>query len=310
MSDVERLTFGIRRSARSAQHPVSQEDQAMHLRLSRTIMLVAALIAIGRPAAAQIVRLWPGAAPGSESWDWQEKTYAATPIGRVIMDVVTPTLTAYLPPKAEATGTGIIVAPGGGFVALAMDHGGDDVAKWLQHHGIAAFVLKYRLVRKVGLAMPVMDPDTAGRYGIADGIRAIQVVREHAEDWGISPDRVGIIGFSAGGMVASGTLLQADSAARPDFAAMIYGGSFGDIPPIPPQLPPIFMAWAHDDDQVLPQVEAFYAALRAAGVAPDTHIYSTGGHGFGVMRQGTTSDHWLDDFYSWLEALKLTIPEP
>jgi predicted alpha/beta superfamily hydrolase/acetyl esterase/lipase len=272
------------------------------------VTIVIGLAGATRAGQAQIVRLWPGAAPGSESWDWQEHTYASTPIGRVIMDVVTPTLTAYLPPRAEATGTGVIVAPGGGFVALAMDHGGDDVARWLQQHGIAAFVLKYRVVRKLSQGMPVMDPDTAGRYGIADGIQAIKVVREHAEEWGIAPDRVGFIGFSAGAMVSAATALNPDSAARPDFAAMIYGGPFGKIPAIPAHLPPLFLAWAQDDDEVLPQIEAFYAALRAAGVSPEAHIYKSGGHGFGIERQGTTSDHWADEYYYWLESLHLTVP--
>lgn len=268
------------------------------------------LITSAHVARAQTVRVWPGVAPGSEQWSQREHTYGGTPLGTVITNVVTPTLTVYLPPRGEATGTGIIVAPGGGFVALAMDHGGTDVARWLQQHGIAAFVLKYRLVEKRGDGIPNMDPDTAARYGIADGIQAVKVVRQHAADWGISPRRVGFIGFSAGAMVASGTLLQPDSAARPDFVAMIYGGPFGVIPPIPAHLPPVFMAWAQDDDEVLPQVEAFYAALRKAGIAPEAHIYTTGGHGFSIRRQGTTSDHWADEFYFWLEAQQLTVPVP
>lgn len=266
------------------------------------------LLAGAHVAQAQTIRIWPGVAPGSEHWTQREHTYGGTPLGTVITNVVTPTLTAYLPPRDEATGTGIIIAPGGGFVALAMDQGGNDVARWLQQHGIAAFVLKYRLVHKTADGIPAMDQDTAGRYGIADGIQAVKVVREHAAEWGILPHRVGFIGFSAGAMVASGTLLQPDSAARPDFVAMIYGGPFGVIPPIPPHLPPVFMAWAQDDDEVLPRIEAFYAALRKAGIAPETHIYTTGGHGFGIQRQGTTSDHWADEFYFWLEALKLTVP--
>jgi acetyl esterase/lipase len=275
---------------------------------TRPLLTATLLIASAHLAQAQTIPIWPGVAPGSEGWTQQEHTYGATPLGTVITNVVTPTLTVFLPPKDEATGTGVIVAPGGGFVALAMDRGGNDVARWLQQHGIAAFVLKYRLVEKRGDGIPSMDPDTAGRYGIADGIQAVKVVREHAAEWGISPRRVGFIGFSAGAMVASGTLLQPDSAARPDFVAMIYGGPFGVIPPIPPHLPPIFMAWAQDDDEVLPEIEAFYAALRTAGVAPEAHIFAAGGHGFGIQRQGTTSDHWVDEFYFWLEALQLTVP--
>lgn len=153
-----------------------------------------------------------------------------------------------------------------------------------------------------------MDMDQAGKYGIADGIQAIKLVRQHAAEWGVSPGRVGFVGFSAGAMVTSGTLLQADSAARPNFAAPIYGAPFGAMPAIPAKLPPIFMAWAQDDPLVLPAVEKFYSALRAAGHKPEIHIFSAGGHGFGMKKQGTSSDHWIDEFYYWLESLGMTKP--
>jgi acetyl esterase/lipase len=253
-------------------------------------------------AHAQVVNVWPGVAPGSEAWTQRERTVENTPLGAVVFDVVTPTLAAYLPERSKATGTGIIIAPGGGFVALAIQLEGSSVARWLQQRGVAAFVLKYRTVEKRQQGIPEMDMDTAGRYGIADGIRAIEVVRQHAAEWGVSPDRVGFLGFSAGAMVASGTLLQADSAARPDFAALLYGGPLGVIPPIPPHLPPMFLAWAQDDAVALDPVVRFYGALTAAGYRPEVHIFSAGGHGFGMRHQGTTSDHWIDIFYFWLQA--------
>jgi acetyl esterase/lipase len=264
---------------------------------------IALMFMAAGPASAQVVNLWPGAAPGSEGWTQEEKTYEGTPVGTVIQNVTTPTLTAYLPDPAKATGTGVIIAPGGYFVALAVSLEGTDVARWLQERGIAAFVLKYRILEKRQEGVPgPMNMDSAGRYGIADGIQAIKVVRQHAAEWGVSPDRVGILGFSAGGMVASGTLLQADSAARPDFAAMIYGGPFGAMPDIPPALPPIFMAWAQDDNVALAPVVRFHDALRSAGHRPEVHIFSAGGHGFGMRRQGTSSDGWIDAFYRWMEA--------
>lgn len=224
----------------------------------------------------------------------------------MVIDVVTPTLTAYLPAPGKATGTGVIIAPGGAFVALALDLEGTSVARWLQQRGIAAFVLKYRTVEKKQDGIPEMDFDTAGRYGIADGIQALKVVRAHAAAWGLRPGRIGILGFSAGGMVASGTLVQPDSAARPDFAAMIYGGPLGAMPRIPAHLPPTFLAWTQDDQQAGDAVARFYAALVAAGDRPEAHIYAAGGHGFGLRHQGTTSDHWIDQFYQWLEAGGLT----
>lgn len=262
-------------------------------------MLVAALLL------AQTVNLWPGVAPGSERWTQRETTYTNTPIGAVEINVVVPTLTAFLPDPAKATGTGVIVAPGGAFVALAIDLEGNRVAKWLQQRGIAAFVLKYRTIEKRGEGFP-KDMDAAGRYGIADGIQAIKIVRQHAADWHVSPDRIGIIGFSAGAMVASFSVLNADAAARPNFAAMIYGAPFGKMPRIPASLPPLFLAWAQDDPLVPGDLVRFYDALRKAGYRPETHIYAAGGHGFGMKRQGTTSDHWIEAYYDWLVAQGLT----
>jgi acetyl esterase/lipase len=230
-----------------------------------------------------------------------------TPIGTVVFNVVTPTLTVYLPERTKATGTGIIIAPGGAFVALAIDLEANSVARWLQDKGIAAFVLKYRLLEKRQEGIPAgLNMDEAGKYGIADGIQAVKVVRQHAAEWGISPDRVGFMGFSAGAMVTSGTLLQPDAAARPNFAAPIYGGPFGVMPPIPAQLPPIFMAWAQDDDVARDAVVKFFEALTSAGNKPEAHIFSSGGHGFGMRKQGATSDHWIDEFYYWLEARGFT----
>jgi acetyl esterase/lipase len=253
------------------------------------------------------VNVWPGVAPGSEGWTQKEFKVDNTPLGTVIFNVVTPTLTVYLPEKSKATGTGVIIAPGGAFVALAIDLEANGLARSLQERGIAAFVLKYRIIEKKGEGIPAdLNMDEAGKYGMADGIQAIKVVRQHAAEWNVSPDRVGIIGFSAGAMVASGALLQQDAAARPDFAAMIYGGPFGRMPAIPAKLPPMFMAWAQDDTVALGAVERFYGALRAAGHRPEAHIYSAGGHGFGTKKQGTTSDHWTEEFYYWLEAQGLT----
>ncbi|HEX7295046.1 MAG TPA: alpha/beta hydrolase, partial [Pyrinomonadaceae bacterium] len=176
-----------------------------------------------------------------------------------------------------------------------------------QQRGIAAFVLKYRIMEKKGEGIPAgMNMDEAGKFGIADGIRAVKVVREHASEWGVAKDRIGFIGFSAGAMVASGALLQTDAAARPNVVAMIYGGPFGVMPTIPAKLPPVFMAWAQDDPLALTPDIKFYDALKAAGHKPEVHIYGTGGHGFGMRKQNTTSDHWIDDFYNWLEAQGFT----
>jgi acetyl esterase/lipase len=280
--------------------------------MGRTLLIATLAIALaaGSARAQQVVNIWPGVAPGSEHWTQKERTIENTPVGTVIMNVVTPTLTAYLPPRGKATGTGVIIAPGGAFVALAITLEATDMARWLQQRGIAAFVLKYRTVEKKTDGIPDMDMDTAGRYGIADGIQALKVVRAHAAEWGVSPDRIGFAGFSAGGMVATGALLQSDVNARPNFAAIIYGAPFGKMPAIPAKLPPIFMAWAQDDRVALRPIEKFHDALVAAGQKPETHIFSAGGHGFGTKKQGTTSDHWLEEFSYWLDAQGLTKRTP
>jgi acetyl esterase/lipase len=246
--------------------------------------------------------VWPGVAPGSENWSQQETTVGDTPLGSVTFNVVTPTLSAYLPDRGRATGTGVIIAPGGAFVALAMDLEGREVAQWLQERGIAAFLLKYRTIEKRQEGIPALNWDEAGKYAIADAIQALAVVRRHAAKWDVFPDRIGLIGFSAGAMVASGALLQVDPAARPNFAALIYGAPFGAMPPIPTQLPPVFMAWAQDDAMALGPIVKFHRALESAGQKPEVHIYNSGGHGFGMKHQGTSSDHWIDAFRFWLEA--------
>lgn len=279
--------------------------------MRRTLLCTASVIAftflMACSANSQTVNIWPGVAPGSEHWTQKERTIENTPVGTVVFNVVTPTLTAYLPERSKATGTGVIIAPGGAFVALAISLEANDVVRWLQERGIAAFVLKYRIVEKRGEGIPAnMDMDEAGKYGIADGIQAIKVVRQHAAEWGVSPDRVGLMGFSAGAMVTSGALLQPDSAARPNFAVMIYGAPFGVMPAIPAKLPPMFLAWAQDDPIALEPIVKFYGALTSAGHKPEVHIFSAGGHGFGMRRQGTSSDHWIDAFYYWLEAQGFT----
>ena len=276
----------------------------------RTIFFIAAIVVtflLPCPANSQTVNLWPGVAPGSETWTYKEMTIPDTPLGTVVFNVVTPTLTAYLPDKSKATGAGVIIAPGGAFVALAIDIEGNEVARWLQQKGIAAFVLKYRIMEKKGQGIPAdMNMDEAGKFGIADGIQAVKVVRDHSSEWGVAKDRIGFVGFSAGAMVASGALLQTDAAARPNLVAMIYGGPFGVMPAIPAKLPPMFMAWAQDDPLVLAPIVKFYDALKAAGHKPEVHIYGTGGHGFGMRKQNTSSDRWIDEFYFWLEAQGFT----
>jgi acetyl esterase/lipase len=268
----------------------------------------------------KVINLWPGVAPGSEQWKQTETTLGYGDMQRTV-NVTTPTLTAYLPGTATATGAAVIIAPGGGFVFLGSES--YDVAKWPVARGVAAFVLKYRTVQLEGQNEVQLSESSGahfgaqlnnhaliaedGKYGIADGIQAIKVVRVHATEWGVSPNRIVFMGFSAGGSIAEFASVQSDVSARPNYAAPIYGAPF-PVPPIPKEVPPFFMEMAQDDTLAGPQIVAFYDALKAAGYKPEFHIYSSGGHGWGMRKQGKSSDHWIDDFYYWLEAQGLTHP--
>jgi len=269
----------------------------------------------------KVINIWPGVAPGSEQWTHPEATLGSGNVQRIV-NVTTPTLTAYLPDPAKATGTAVIIAPGGGFIFLGTDT--HEVAEWLAARGLAAFVLKYRTVQLQGQSEAQLNQSGGarfgaqlnnhaliaedGKYGIADGTQAIKVVRAHAAEWGISPDRIVFMGFSAGGMITEFTAIQSDVSARPNYAASIYGAPFPDVPSIPKGLPPFFMEMAQDDTLAGPQIVAFYEALKSAGYKPEFHIYSHGGHGWSMRKQGTTSDHWIEEFYWWLEAQGLTLP--
>lgn len=270
----------------------------------------------------KVINLWPGVAPGSEQWKQPETTLGSG--GReTIVNVSTPTLTAYLPDPSIATGTAIIIASGGGFIGLSINSEGYDVAKWLVARGFAAIVLKYRTIPIEGKDATQLGHSARaafmaqlrnhaligedGKYGIADGIQAIKVVRAHAAEWGVSPDHIVFMGFSAGGMITEYTVVNPDASARPNYAASIYGAPF-PVPPIPKGVPPFFMAMAQDDTLAGTYIVAFYDALKAAGYKPEFHIFNHGGHGWGMRKQGTTSDHWIEEFYWWLEAEGLTRP--
>jgi acetyl esterase/lipase len=272
-------------------------------------------------ATPKVINVWPGVAPGSEQWKQKETMLGAGPMQRIV-NVTTPTLTAYLPDPAKATGTAVIIAPGGGFIFLGTDT--HEIAEWLATRGIAAFVLKYRTVPLEGQNEAQLDQSGGGRFGaqlnnhaliaedgkyaLDDGVQAIKVVRAHATEWGVSPNRVVFMGFSAGGMITEYTAIQPDVSARPNYAAPIYGAYFPSVPPIPKDVPPFFMEMAEDDNLAGPQIVLFYDALKAAGYKPEFHLYEHGGHGWSMRKQGTTSDYWLDEFYWWLEAHGLTQP--
>ena len=240
------------------------------------------------------IPLYPGVAPGSEKWDWEEKSVTRPNGMPIVTDVVRPVLLYYPAEKGKAVGTAMIVAPGGGFQALMMSYEGADIARKLNAMGVDAFVLKYRLSHN--------GPNAPSREEIVklageDGLQAVRLVREKAGEFGYRPDRVGMIGFSAGGMVTSQALFG-PAETRPDFVALIYG--IREIKAIPSPAPPLFLAVAADDAGFVRQtVDLFSSYLQAKGAA-ELHVFQSGAHGF--VTKGGGADHFMDRLQEWLGA--------
>jgi lysophospholipase L1-like esterase/acetyl esterase/lipase len=282
-------------------------------KLSLTLLLLGTFSA----RAQQVIPLYASKAPGSENWTWTEKENTTNMFNsRVVYNVTSPTLTAYLPATSQATGTAVVICPGGGFHTLSIDSEGIEVAKWLQAKGVAAFVLKYRLVRSL-----TDDPvkESFALFGdrkkldainapvvplaIADGKKAMEYVRSHAQELGVLPNQIGLMGFSAGGTVALGVGLSYTAANRPDFLVPLYS-YLGALPnrQVPADAPPLFAAAASDDQLGLaPHSTQIYNDWLAAGKSAELHIYAKGGHGFGMRKQNLPTDTWIDRFGEWLK---------
>ena len=283
--------------------------KAIRWPLAGLLLTCAGMAFAETPAAAPAkeIPLYPGAAPGSESWDWTERTIT-TPSGMPIaMDVVKPVLLHYPADRDKAVGAAMIVAPGGGFQALMMSYEGVNIAKRLNAMGVDAFVLKYRLIRNTKDAKKEDDASKKGpsreediKLAGEDGRNAVKLVRERASEFGYEADRVGMIGFSAGGMVTSDALFG-PAATRPDFAAIIYGAR--EPKEIPSPAPPLFLAVSADDaGSVTRTVDLFEAYHKAKGPA-ELHVFQIGAHGF--VNKGGGADHFMDRLEEWLSANKL-----
>ena len=256
--------------------------------------------AADQPAA---LLLWEKGAPGSEARAAEPEKQE----GSNVMNVHAPTITPYIPTK-NGTGVAVIIAPGGGHSKLCLGHEGYALAEWFRDHGIAAFVLKYRLAREKGSTYTIQD------HAMADARRAIRTVRNRAQEWGINPERIGILGFSAGGELAAFAAMkndpgQADAAdvierasSRPDFQALIYPGTSG-LFSAEKGMPPLFIACGYSDRPDISEgMASLYLKYKAAGVKAELHIYSEAGHGFGYKPgTKTAAGRWPQRFTEWLQ---------
>jgi acetyl esterase/lipase len=268
-----------------------------------------------RLAAQDVLPLYPGTPSGSTQENYPEKQYFSKIWNtEVVANVTKPTLTVFKPSPESRNGTAIVICPGGGFMALSINSEGTDVAKYMAERGVTAFVLKYRLAHTGDDATQEFTALFADKpkfhelttkvvpLSIADGLAAVAYVRQHASEWSVSPDRVGIIGFSAGGVVAAGVAFRYAPDGRPAFVAPIYGAAemFKDAP-VPADAPPMFVAAATDDNLGLaPDSIALYDKWAAAHKSVELHMYAKGGHGFGMRKQRLPTDHWIDLFSDWL----------
>ena len=263
---------------------------------------------IAIPAQSDAIPLGTGPlpdAPTPESWHSQYGSMFAR-------NVIESTLTPFLPAPGKASGAAVIVAPGGGFRTLSMENEGWDVARALAKRGVAAFVLKYRLnqtpaglqeyARPAAPAAPPARPapDRAAASlapQLEDARAAFALLRARADEWNIDPDRIGMIGFSAGAMLTMTTALNV-----PDAAPAFLGDIYGPLGPVdvPPEAPPLFVALAADDP-LFPETDfGLIRSWRAANRPVEFHYYEQGGHGFGMYPKETTSTGWFEAFVSWL----------
>lgn len=286
--------------------------------------------------AVEIIRLWPDGPPTRIEGVPAEVEYpalAGVAAGTTFLrNVSDPTLTVFAP-AGSGNGVGVIVVPGGGWTMNAWTHEGLDVARWLAALGYTAFLLKYRVQasepdqKAYEARMAVIEAGLAARLSAAikpreiselistesylearaacadDGRRAIELVREHAARFGVRPETVGMIGFSAGAFLAVDVALD-PRAEQLAFIAPIYGGETRGAP-VPADAPPLFIAVAQDDILVK-IVEGLHADWSAADRPSEMHVFARGAHGFGMVRQGLPSDRWTDMFLAWLDDLGMT----
>lgn len=283
--------------------------------MKKSVFLLLVLLTFQAITAQEIITV-PHEKAADVKWEGEEKAYFSDIWQNdVVTNVSLPTMEVFRPKNPN--GTSVIVAPGGGLYALSITSEGTQVAEWLAEKGITAFVLKYRLVptgedgvkeiteegasnpaRIFERVIPVMP------YSVADGLSAIAYVRTHAEDLKIDPNKIGFMGFSAGGAVTMGVAYNYSKDNRPDFIVPVYPWTTAmPVKEAPENAPPMLVICATDDPLGLASgsIELYNAWFKANKV-PGLHMYAKGGHGFGMKKQNLPSDNWISRFYDWSVA--------
>lgn len=264
----------------------------------RWFCLAGLLWSLGQVEAAgpQLIVLRPDL-PAGEEWYTppSDNVHVKSPAEKWVRKVTQPVMEVY--PAAKPNGTAVIVAPGGGFTILAIEHEGRDVAKWLNERGVTAFVLRYR----VGLDSREMSQKAA----VEDGILAVKTVRERAAEWELDAKRIGVMGFSAGGYLTVGAATQYTQASRPDFAIPIYAVAPEGYT-VPADAPPLFVAVAYDDNaRMTGAATGLVDNWKKAKIPAELHVFSDGGHGFGMNKKGKACDVWTDLLEQWMSRMGL-----
>lgn len=274
-----------------------------------------------------IVEIWPGEVPNETGSIGAEKTRQSPKLERkqvevteqtkLITNVTRPSITIYRPPKNIDSGTSVLICPGGGYWDLYWQLEGEEVAAWLTSHGVTGIILKYRVPRR-----PEEPKGEPARRPLEDAQRAVSLVRARAKDWGIRPDKIGIVGFSAGGHLAVATATSFEKRAyesrdeidqvscRPDFAIAVYSGylkakdkeELAAGIKIPAGTPPMFLAHGGDDIISSPENSVLmYLALKRAGVPAELHVYASTAHDFGVRASELPYSTWTDSCIRWMK---------
>jgi acetyl esterase/lipase len=282
------------------------------------------MLALAAPARADdkplTLDLWPGPAPGETAPIDPEKFLDQRPNEKPVKrltNVSKPTITVFRPSKDRDTGAAVVIAPGGGYNILAWDLEGEEVAAWLNSIGVTGIVLKYRVPRR-----PDQPKDKPPLGALQDGQRAVSLVRSRAKEWGLDPNRIGMLGFSAGGHLTAWTATNSDKrayepidavdqvSARPDFAVLVYpaylipkeGEGLAPDIRVGKDSPPTFFAHAGDDGVKAENSARMFLALRKAAVPAELHVYTAGGHGFGLRPSAQPCSTWPKRCEEWLRA--------